>query len=110
MTFQTAIHATIELAQMQGRAADQLRTKFSQSASNTRSVRGQVEWSEWADFAVASQAGIGFNLDDGTVKDFDGFSAGPFVAALVQRQVNLVGADSSNLHDGILTKKDSERI
>ena len=62
--------------------------------AHARRIGGQIGRAERADLAVAGEARIGLDADHGAVEHRDGFAARPVVAALVQRQVDLIGEDA----------------
>ena len=79
-----AVHLFVEDGQLAGVEADEVGRKLGEAGADTGGVGGQIEGAEGADFAVADEAGVGLDLDDGAVEDVDRFAAGPGVAAFVE--------------------------
>ena len=87
----------LSLASSQRVFAEQVRAELGDAGAHAVGVGGQVERPERADLAVAGDARVGLDLDDGAVEDRDRLAARPLVAALVQRQIDAVGADAGDL-------------
>src|SRR5262249_27625229 len=95
---ESGIHAPVEAAELGRVLAEQMRSQLADAGAAARRVRGQVERPQRADLAVAGDARVRLEGDHGAVEHGYRFAAGPLVAALVQRQVHLVAADSRDLH------------
>ena len=92
------IHEVIEFGEFEGIFSDEMRSEFPKTRADALGVSWEVKWSEGADFAVADDAGVGFDANDGAVEDIDGLSAGPFISGFVERQSDAVGEDAGNFH------------
>src|SRR5690349_15346488 len=75
-----------------------MRSKLPQSCPDSFGIRREIERTKRADLAIASQPRIGLDTDDRTVEDGYGFPAGPFVASLVQRELDAMCDYASDFH------------
>ena len=85
-----------------GSCAEQCGPSSRDAGADAVGVGRQVGRPERADLAVAGEPGVGLDRDDGAVEHVDGLAARPVVAALVQRQLDPLGADAGDLHGLIL--------
>jgi hypothetical protein len=105
MAAQGGVHAGVQHAQRGGVEPQEVRRQFGDSGARAFGVGRQVGRSQGTDLAVAGDTGVGMDGDYGGVKNFDGVSAGPFVAAFVQGQVHLKSFDPGDLgHRPILSR------
>ena len=92
------VHESVELFEFGGVVADEVGAELLDSGADSGGVGGEVEGAEGADFAVAGDAFVGLDFDDGGVEDGGRFSAGPFVGAFLEGEVDLVGVDGGDFH------------
>ena len=69
MPLEGGVHAAIELAELQRVLAEQMRPQLGDAGAHAVRVGRQVERPERTDLAVADDAGVGLDLDDGAVED-----------------------------------------
>ena len=100
MPLECGIHAVVELAEFQRVFADEQRTQLEKTRTHAGRVSRQIEGPERTDLAVADEAGVGFNTDDGAVEYSDRFTARPLVGGLVQREIDLMSEDARDSHGG----------
>ena len=80
MALEGGVHAPLQLQQSTRIGAKKVRPQLGDAGADTVGVGGQIERTQRANLAVASDAGVGVDADDGAVKDGDGLAAGPFVS------------------------------
>jgi hypothetical protein len=95
---QRLVHAPVEDAEIARVEPEQLRPDLLETGAHAGGVSRQVGGTERADLAIAGDALIGLNRHHGRVEHGDDVSTRPFVAAFVQRQVDLIGADGGDFH------------
>ena len=84
-----------ELARVE---ADEVGRKLGEAGADAGGVGGQVEGAERTDFAVADEAVVSLDLDDGAVEYGHGLATGPGVAPFVEGQIDLVGGNAFDFH------------
>ena len=98
VALQGCIHDPVEFAQLARIGAEYMGPQFAQAAAHALGIRRQVKRPKRADFAVADQARIRFDANNGAIEYRDRFSAGPFVGGFVQREFHTKCRDASDLH------------
>ena len=68
MSFQSGVHAAIELLEMQGALAQEMRSQFAQAGADAVGIGRQIERPERTDLAEADHTGIGGHFDHGGPK------------------------------------------
>src|SRR5262249_8636625 len=92
------IHAAIERSELERIGAEQVRSQLHDASADAVGVGWQVKRTERTDLAAARNARVGIDMNDRAIEDRDGLAARPLVAPFVQRQGDLVGADTGDLH------------
>ena len=98
MPLERGVHAAVEPFELTRIFAEQMRAKFANAHTNAFGVGRQIKRPQRTDLAVTDDARVGFHRNDGAVEHGDRLAAGPFVAALAQGEVHLVGRNFRNLH------------
>src|SRR5690349_4589974 len=75
-----------------------MRSELAQTGADAFGIGREVKGAEGADFAVADEAGVGLDADDGAIKHGDGLAAAPLVGRLVQGELDAIGLDAGDLH------------
>lgn len=78
-----------------------MRPEFAQVSAHAFGISRQVEGPERANFAVAGEAGVGLDADDGAVENGDGLAAASLVGDFVEWEFNAVGQEAGDFH-GVL--------
>ena len=92
------IHDALHDADLGRIEPDQLRRELRDSRARTRRVSGKIRGSERAHLAVSGDAGVGRDGHDGRIENRDGVAARPFIAALMQRQLDAVDVNPGDAH------------
>ncbi len=98
MPFERCVHGSIQRTQGEGIQADQVRRQLFQPGANAFGVGWQIKRAQRTNLPEAHLAGVGFDLDDRAVEHLDRLAPGPFVAAFMQGQIDLIGADACDFH------------
>src|SRR6476469_2606878 len=77
VAFQRSVHHAVELYQLPRIRADHVGRELAQSGAHAIGIRGKVERTERADFAVPRQSVVGFDADDGAVEHLNALAAAP---------------------------------
>ena len=99
MPLQHGVHVAVEREELRRVLAKQRGPQLGEAGSHARGVGRQIHRAERADFAVASEAGVGFHADDRAVENGHALSFRPAIVPLFQRQVDLVGGEAGDLHE-----------
>jgi hypothetical protein len=98
MAQQCGVHEPVQVLQLRRVLAQQVRAELGYAGPCPLRIGRQVERTQRADLAMADGPFIGLDSHDRAVEHLNRLAAGPFVAALVQGQVDLVGGDPGDLH------------
>ena len=99
---QHRVHPPVEHVEVARVEADQFRGDLGQSRAHARRIGRQIGRAQRAAFAKTVDAGIGRHLDHGRIEDLDEIVVGPAIAAFLERQIDLIGADGGDLHGGAI--------
>src|SRR3977135_1852210 len=94
------VHPLVQLTQGEGIDPEELGGQLGDARAGATSISGEIGGPEWANFTPTGKPLVGFYRDYGRVEDGYRVSPRPLVAALVEWEVDLVGADRGNLHRG----------
>ena len=81
-----------------------MRAKFFNPGADTLGIRWQIERPQRANFAIADEAVIRLHGDDGAIENSHGLATGPFVSGFMQREIDLIGENTSNFHERIRSR------
>jgi hypothetical protein len=93
------IHTNVSpLSLAPGIRADDVRPELAQARAHSASVRGKIERSKRADFAVANKSVIGFDADDRAVEHLNALAATPCISGFVERKLDAKREDTRDFH------------
>ena len=99
MPLQSLVHQTIDRPKPSGILPDQVRPQFAHPRARAGGVGRQIKRPQRTHLAVPRKPCIGLNGHHRAVKHLHRFAAGPFIAALMQRQIHLIHLDARDLHE-----------
>ena len=98
--FRAASIVRLSSAELRRVFAEELRRQFRSARRAPRRVGRQVRRPERTDFAVAGDARVGLDRDDGAVEHVTDLPPRPLVAAFVEGQIDLPGGDAGDADRG----------
>ncbi len=98
MALQRFVHQPVNGPEPRGVLTNQMRAQLANARARALRVGRQIKRPQRAHFAMAGEAGIGFEGHHGAVKHRHRFAAGPLVDAFVQREINLINLDACDFH------------